>query len=169
MNESIQDFSARFMRTYESIPATMKPPPEAAKLHYADAFDSEFTLLLRERRSTSLKNMMQDAKEVEVNLSTSNKTKQRRDSRRVKEEAQTCTSQNSIDAKMDLMMKSMERLIDILSVDDRGQNVHRERNEPEIKNPNFRQPRQQTPQPPQILQREQRNNNDQVRPPFHQN
>ena len=53
-NESVQDFSARFMRTYESIPADVKTPPGAAKLHYADAFDSEFTLLLRERRSTSL-------------------------------------------------------------------------------------------------------------------
>ena len=80
------------MRTYESIPANVKPPPGAAKLHYADAFDSEFTLLLRERRSTSLENMMQDTIEVEVNLSASNKTKQRGDSRRVKEEAQASTS-----------------------------------------------------------------------------
>ena len=66
---------------------------------------------------------------------------------------------------MDLMMKSMERLIDRLYVGDSGQNVNRERNEPQIRNPNFRQPRQPAPQPPQILQREQRNNNDQVRPP----
>jgi hypothetical protein len=70
---------------------------------------------------------------------------------------------------MDLMMKAMERLIDRLYVDDRVQNVDREINEPQIKNPNFRQPRQLAPQPPQILQREQRNNNDQVRPSFHQN
>ena len=88
--------------------------------------DSEFTLLLRERRSTSLENMMQDAIEVEVNLSASNKTKQRGECRRVKEEAQASTSQSSIDAKMDLMMKSMERLIDKLSMDDRGQNLNRE-------------------------------------------
>ena len=169
MNESVQDFSARFMRTYESILANVKPPPWASKLHYVDAFDSEFTLLLREIRSTSLENMMQDSIEVEDNLSTSNKTKQRGDNRRVKEEAQTSTSQSSTYAKMDLMMKSMEIFIDRLYVDDRGQNVNRERNEPQIRNPNFKQPRQSTPQPPQILQREQRNNNDQVRPPFHQN
>jgi hypothetical protein len=151
MNESVQDFSARFMRTYEFILADVKPPPGAAKLHYADAFDSEFTLLLRERRCTSLENMMHDAIEVEVNLSTSNKTKQRGDSRRVKEEAQGSTSQSSTNAKMDLMMKSMERLIDRLSVDDGGQTVIMERNEPQIRNPNFRQPRQLTPQPLQIL------------------
>ena len=63
----------------------------------------------------------------------------------------------------------MERIIERLSMDDRGQNVNRERNEPQIRNPNFIQPRQPAPQPTQILQREQRNNNDQVRPLFHQN
>ena len=112
MNESVQDFSARFMRTYESIPANVKPSPGAAKLHYADAFDSEFTSLLRERRSTSLENMMQDAIEVEVNLSASNKPKQRGENRRVKEETQASTSQSRIDVKMYLMMKSMEMLIE---------------------------------------------------------
>ena len=45
----------------------------------------------------------------------------------------------------------------------------RERNELHIKNPNFRQPRKPTPPSPQILQREQRDTNDQVRPTFHQN
>ena len=80
------------MRTYESIPVDVKTSPEDAKLHYVDAFDSEFTLLLRERRSTSLQNMIEDAIEVEANLLASNKTKQRGDSRRVKEEAQASTS-----------------------------------------------------------------------------
>ena len=91
-NEFVQYFSSIFMKTYESIPADVKPPPGATKLHYADAFDSEFTLLLRERRSTSLQNMIEDAIEVEANLLASNKTKQRGDSRRVKEEAQASTS-----------------------------------------------------------------------------
>ena len=48
-NESVCDFSARFKKTYNVIPANVKPPPGAAKLHYVDAFSSEFTLLLRER------------------------------------------------------------------------------------------------------------------------
>ena len=63
----------------------------------------------------------------------------------------------------------MEKIIDRLSIDYRVQTTNRERIEPQIKNPNFRQPRQPTPPPPQILQREQRNTNDQVRPLFHQN
>ena len=142
------------MRTYESILADVKPPLGVAKLHYADSFDNEFTLLLRERRSASLENMMDDAIEVEVNLLASNNTKQKGESRRVKEKAQASTSQLSIDVKMDLMVKAMERIIDRLSIDDRGHTTNKERNEPHIKNPNLRQPRQPAPPPPQILQRE---------------
>ena len=63
------------MRTYDSIHADVKPPPGAAKLDYVDAFSSEFTLLLREIRFVPLTNMIDDAIEVEVNLSTSNNTK----------------------------------------------------------------------------------------------
>ena len=74
-NESVQDFSSRFKKTYNTIPADVKPPLGASKLHYADAFSSEFTLLLRERRSISLEDMMDDATEVEVNLSIPNKNK----------------------------------------------------------------------------------------------
>ena len=73
--ESVQYFSTRFMRTYDSIHANIKPPPGVSKLHYVNAFSSEFTLLLRERRSISLTYMMDDAIDVEVNLTTSNKTK----------------------------------------------------------------------------------------------
>ena len=96
-NESVQKFSRKFMKTYESIPTNVKPPPRATKLHYEDAFDNEFTLLLRERISTSLRDMMDNAIEVEVNLLASNKTKWKNDNRRVKEEAQDSTSQSSAD------------------------------------------------------------------------
>ena len=62
--ESVQEFSARFMRVYDSLPNQVKPPPRAAQLHYIDSFDSDFALTLRKRRSTSLVNMMNDAIEV---------------------------------------------------------------------------------------------------------
>ena len=39
-----------------------------AKLHYAEGFDDDFAILLGERRSTTLADMMDDAIEVEVNL-----------------------------------------------------------------------------------------------------
>ena len=71
----MQYFSTRFIRTYDSIPIDVKPPPGVSKLHYVDAFSSEFTLLLRESRFISLIDMMDDATQVEVNLLASNKTK----------------------------------------------------------------------------------------------
>ena len=80
--ESVQEFSARVMRSYDSILEHVKNPPRVAQLHYADAFDSDFALTLRERRSTSLADMMNDAIEVEVNLMDLGKMKQKTDSER---------------------------------------------------------------------------------------
>ena len=57
----MQYLSTRFMRIYDAIPANVKPPLGAAKLHYVDAFSSEFTLLLGERRFVSLTDMMDDS------------------------------------------------------------------------------------------------------------
>jgi hypothetical protein len=85
-NELVQDFSYRFKKTYDAIPIDVKPPPGAAKLHYAHAFSSEFTMLLRERSFVSLEDMMDDATEVEVNLSASHRNKQRHETKRVKDE-----------------------------------------------------------------------------------
>ena len=60
-NESVRDFSYRFKKTYDNIPTYVKLPLGAAKLHYVNAFSSEFTLLLRERRFVSLDDMIEDA------------------------------------------------------------------------------------------------------------
>ena len=53
------------------------------------------------------------------------------------------------------MMKTMEMIMDKLSVDDR--NHVRDQNESQVRNPNFR--RQQGPLVPQVVQRGQRNPN----------
>ena len=53
----------------------LRTPSGAAKLHYVYAFSSEFNLLLRERIFVSLEDMMDDATEVEVNLSAYNRNK----------------------------------------------------------------------------------------------
>jgi hypothetical protein len=74
-DETVQELSTRFMKVYNSIPIEVKPPPRDAQLRYVDSFESDFSLLLRERRSTSLDNMMNDAIEVEVNLMASGKIK----------------------------------------------------------------------------------------------
>lgn len=155
------------MKTYDSIPTDVKPPLDATKLHYVDAFSIEFTMLLRERRYVSLTDMMDDATKVEVNLSTSNKTKQTNKTRRVKEEEpQASTSQSNSKVKFNMMMKTMEKLMDKLFVDDRNQ--MKDQNETQVRNPNFG--RQQGPHVPQIMPRGKRNPNEQqIRPPFQKN
>ena len=146
-NESVYDFSARFKRTYNAIPADVKPPPGAAKLHYVDAFSSEFTLLLRERRYVTLDDMIEDATEVEVNLTASNKNKQKHDTKRVKDdEPQPSTS---------TLVEVLKALVK-LSIADKNQ--MKNQHEPQVRNPNFR--RQQGPLVRQVMQRELRNPNE---------
>ena len=60
---------------YSGIPAEIKPPETSAKLTYANAFDHEFSLLLRERRPVSLLNMQDVALEVESIILASNRLK----------------------------------------------------------------------------------------------
>jgi hypothetical protein len=47
--ESISDFSKRFNKMYNKIPAEIKPSEASAKISYASAFGLDFCLLLRER------------------------------------------------------------------------------------------------------------------------
>ena len=102
--------------------------------------------------------MMGDAIEVGVNLSSSSKTKQRNETKRVKEEEpQASTSQSSSEAKFNMIMKTMEKMMETLSVDDKNQ--MKDQNEPQIRNPNFRRP--QGPFVPQVMPRGQRNPNEQ--------
>ena len=48
--ESVHEFSSRFMTVYNSITTDIKPSVGVAKIHYAEAFDNDFALLLRERK-----------------------------------------------------------------------------------------------------------------------
>ena len=100
---------------------------------------------------------MDDATEVEVNLSTSHRNKQRHETKRVKEEEpQASNSSSNSDVKHDTMMKAIERLMVKLSLDDKNQMKYH--SEPQVRNPNFR--RQQEPPVPQVMQREPQNPNE---------
>ena len=73
--ESVSNFTKRFNNIYNNIPTEIKPTDTLARITYANAFDSDFCLLLRERRSASL-SLMQDASlEVESNILASQKVK----------------------------------------------------------------------------------------------
>jgi hypothetical protein len=81
--------------------------------------------------------MMDDAIELEMNLSTSHRNKQRHETKRVRdEEPQASTSSSNSDAKHDIMMKALERLMVKLSSDEKNQKKNQ--HEPQVRNPNFR-------------------------------
>jgi len=172
-DESIKNFSLRFNTIYNSLPTDCKPLEGMAKLHYAEAFDDEFALFLRERRSQTLAQMMSDAVEVEINMMSSKRGRYRVDPREQKKPKEESQASTSSDPKFDSLVKAMERLVDKLSIRDKPPSRD---NVPQIRNPNYRAPRQQDPLPPRIVQRGEKlpndpnnPNNDQVRPPFQQN
>ena len=159
--ESVQDFSVRFVRSYDYIPAHVKPSPGSAQLHYEYVFDSDYALTLRERRSTTLADMMKDAIEVEVNLMSSGRIKQKIDFERkkVKYEAQSSSS-HSLDIRFDNIMKTMEKIMERLAVGDRL--VATQQQDPQIRNSNFR--RKQFPKIRQMNP-----NDNPIRHPFQKN
>jgi hypothetical protein len=73
--ESVLEFTQRFNKLYNKIPDEVKPSQPSAKVTYARAFDPDFALLLRERRSLDLPKMQDDAVEIESNMMASGKLK----------------------------------------------------------------------------------------------
>ena len=66
--ELLSEFNSRFNHMYNRMPAEVRPTPTSAMLTYANTFNSQFCLLLRERRCTSLADMQSAAFEVEANI-----------------------------------------------------------------------------------------------------
>ena len=79
------------------------------------------------------------------------------------------TSSSTIDIKFEMMLKTMEKLMDRLTMDNRSFNS--EQADPQIRNLNFRRPN--PPMLPQNRQRDMRNprnqEEQQIRPPFLEN
>ena len=113
--------------------------------------------------------MFQDSLEVEVNMMGSGKIKQKVETRKIREDWPSTSVASSNDLKFEMMMKTIEKMTDRMTVDNRS--LNREQHEPQIRNPNFR--RKNPPPPPQIRQRDignPRNPNDQqIQPPFPEN
>lgn len=74
-NESVQDFSKRFNKVYNSTPAHIKPPPGVAQLRYVATFDYEFLVLLREREYATLSDMKNHVVKVEFNMVSAKRSK----------------------------------------------------------------------------------------------
>jgi len=90
--ESVSDFSKRFNKMYNKIPAEIKPIEASAKISYASAFNPDFCLLLRERRATSLDQMKYVAIEVESNVLAADRLRSNTDADRRKGRFEASTS-----------------------------------------------------------------------------
>lgn len=111
-DETIQNFSKMFNKVFNSIPSRLKPPEALAQMRYTEAFDSDFSLLLRERESTTLVDMQNDAINVEVNMVATKKSKMGKAKLKEEEKPSSSTPED----KLDSMMKTMEKLMDRLDL-----------------------------------------------------
>lgn len=102
-----------------------------AQLRYAKEFDSDFSLLLRERDSATLIDMKNDAIKVEVNMLVAKKSKMEKN--KLKEEEKPSTS--APEDKFEKMMKTMEKLMDRLALGNTPAPPAQQ--EPQFRNPQF--------------------------------
>jgi hypothetical protein len=94
--ESVSDFSKKFNKMYNKIPAEIKPSEAAAQISYASAFDPDFCLMLRERRATSLAQMQDAAIEVESNILAADRLRNKANTDRRKGRSEASTSDSNI-------------------------------------------------------------------------
>jgi ribonuclease HI len=93
--ESVSDFSKRFNKMYNKIPAEIKPSEASAKITYSSAFDPDFCLLLRERRAATLAHMQDAAVEVESNILAVNRLRNAGDRNTSKNRPEASSSSSS--------------------------------------------------------------------------
>jgi hypothetical protein len=94
--DSVFDFSQRFNKMYNKIPPEINPTKTFAKITYDSAFDPNFCLLIRERRSTSLSHMQDAVVEVESNIVASHQLRGKSDKDKRKSRTEASTSDSSI-------------------------------------------------------------------------
>jgi hypothetical protein len=90
--ESISDFSKRFNKMYNKIPAEIKPSESSTQISYASAFGPNFCLLLWERRASSLTQMQDAAVEVESSILVADRLRNKADADRRKGNSEASTS-----------------------------------------------------------------------------
>ena len=114
----------RFNVVYNALPANIKPLEGLFLVKFPDGFGIDIAYQLCERDPKTLEDMQKNVVSIEANLLA--KRERMRSEKRVivKEEASTS------DVKMDTLIRTMERMVDWLSITNRP--------EMQIRNPNFR-------------------------------
>jgi uncharacterized small protein (DUF1192 family) len=167
--ESVSDFSKRFNKMYNKIPAEVKPSEASAQISYAGAFDPDLCLLLRERRATSLSQMQDAAIEVESNILAADRLKKKTDADRRKGKSEASTSNpsllhpqvNELTQVMNFLKEEMERM----KVERKQMNKGPSSNENRV---GFRRPNNFSP--PTMHREKERDRDDQrIQAPFQNN
>jgi hypothetical protein len=121
--ESVSDFSKRFNKMYNKIPAEINPLEASAKISYASAFGPDFCLLPRERRATSLAQMQDAAIEVESNVLAADRLRSKTDVDRRKGRSEASTSGPSVPHpqvdELTRMVKSLSTEMERMKVEGR--------------------------------------------------
>lgn len=169
--ESLIDFTKRFNKVYQKIPAEVKPPKTTAMITFANAFNAKFSLWLRAAKPQSFPIMQEAAIEVESHILETNKLKVEenkglKEKKKQKEEKQASAfKDSSIEQKLDEMLNLMKHLASKMSKLE-VENRPAARPLPDVPNRNPMPFRRPFP-PQQILQRDRRNLDDQtVQPPL---
>jgi hypothetical protein len=168
--ESISDFTKRFHKMYGRIPNEIKPTEASAKITYANAFDAELSILLRERISTTLLSMQEEAIEVESNIFASDrlKTRSNKEKKKQREDAPTSSNRATFDIKLEEMTKTLKDLTSKITKL-KWESKQPKKNFQGDGNRNHNQFRRPN-DAPQVMQKERRNVDDQrVVPPFQNN
>jgi hypothetical protein len=108
--EPVSDFTKRFNKMFGKIPAEIKPTDASTKITYSSAFDPEFCLILRERRSATLTLMQDVALEVESNIMASQKLKGK-----FERKNSSIDPPSSSNTKMEKMTKMLDSLTSKMS------------------------------------------------------
>jgi hypothetical protein len=132
--ESVSDFTKRFNKMFGKIPAEIKPTDASTKITYSSAFDPEFCLILRERRSATLTLMQDVALEVESNIMASQKLKGKFE--RKKSSVDPPSSSNTKMEKMTKMLDSLTSKMSKLKIQSQQPARSKEPNAYAPRNPN---------------------------------
>jgi hypothetical protein len=76
-DEALPVFNRRFYRVYHDMPLEVRPTETFAMIYYIIGLHSELALLLLERKSPSLIQLFEDAREVEENIHASRRIRDR--------------------------------------------------------------------------------------------
>ena len=115
--ESVQDYSTRFNSVYNALPPHMKPPQGLASVKFPEGFDADMAYQLREREPLTLEDMQKGDVSVEANLIE--KRARMRSEKRVTYKDETVPSTSSSDTKIDSLVKTMERMMEKISLNER--------------------------------------------------